>query len=89
MLKYLFVMFTDKMKDLTVSWVPTRYEVDEVEGIPLTKKMCDRWNKTWAFQAKPDDLLIATYAKAGKCVNIQSSWDDTLNSPGMENEASL
>ncbi|KAJ6667465.1 hypothetical protein lerEdw1_016586 [Lerista edwardsae] len=65
LLKHLFIMFMDKMKDLTVSWDTTRYEVDEVEGIPLTKKMCDRWNKTWAFQAKPDDLLIATYAKAG------------------------
>ncbi|XP_066475167.1 sulfotransferase 1C4 isoform X1 [Tiliqua scincoides] len=58
-------MFMEKMKDLKVTWNMTRYEVDEVEGIPLTKKMCDRWNETWAFQAKPDDLLIATYAKAG------------------------
>ncbi|XP_061485380.1 sulfotransferase 1C1-like isoform X3 [Rhineura floridana] len=54
-----------KMKELKVDWDVTRYEVGEVEGIPLTKEICDTWDKIWAFQAKPDDLLIATYAKAG------------------------
>ncbi|XP_010573990.1 PREDICTED: sulfotransferase 1C1-like isoform X3 [Haliaeetus leucocephalus] len=27
--------------------------------------MCTRWDQVWKFKARPDDLLIATYAKAG------------------------
>lgn len=58
-----------KMKQLKLDWEVTRSEVGEVKGIPFTKKICDKWNEIWAFQAKPDDLLISTYAKAGKFVN--------------------
>lgn len=32
----------------------------------MTKMISDNWDKIWNFQAKPDDLLIATYAKAGR-----------------------
>ncbi|CAI5772013.1 Sulfotransferase 1C1 [Podarcis lilfordi] len=55
----------EKMEELKLDWVVKRSEVGEVEGIPLTKEICEKWHKIWAFQAKPDDLLIATYAKAG------------------------
>ncbi|XP_033003555.1 sulfotransferase 1C4 [Lacerta agilis] len=55
----------EKMKELKLDWDVKRFEVGEVRGIPLTKEICDKWHKIWAFQAKPDDLLIATYAKAG------------------------
>uniref|UniRef100_A0ABM5FZ08 Sulfotransferase n=1 Tax=Pogona vitticeps TaxID=103695 RepID=A0ABM5FZ08_9SAUR len=48
-----------------VDWDVTRRETVEVGGVLLTKQTCDIWDKIWAFQAKPDDLLIATYAKAG------------------------
>ncbi|NWW91212.1 ST1C1 Sulfotransferase, partial [Rhynochetos jubatus] len=51
----------DKMEDLTVS----RAEIGKVEGIPLTKTICSTWDQLWKFKARPDDLLIATYAKAG------------------------
>lgn len=61
-------MSVEKKKAMKVDWKVTRYEVSEVEGIPLTTKIFDIWDKIWAFQAKPDDLLIATYAKAGKCM---------------------
>nr|XP_055233407.1 sulfotransferase 1C1-like [Gorilla gorilla gorilla] len=40
-------------------------EFSQVNGIILQKKMCDFWDKIWNFQAKPDDLLIASYPKAG------------------------
>ncbi|KAL8190078.1 UNVERIFIED_CONTAM: hypothetical protein K2H54_039062 [Gekko kuhli] len=50
---------------MKIGWEVTRNEIAEVEGIPLTTRTYDIWDKIWAFQAKPDDLLIATYAKAG------------------------
>ncbi|XP_016057336.1 PREDICTED: sulfotransferase 1C4-like [Miniopterus natalensis] len=40
-------------------------EVSQVEGIVLEKNLCNNWDKIWNFQAKPDDLLIASYPKAG------------------------
>ncbi|XP_015276933.1 PREDICTED: sulfotransferase 1C1-like [Gekko japonicus] len=58
-------MSVEKKKGTTVHWEVTRNEIAEVEGIPLTTRMYGIWDKIWAFQAKPDDLLIATYAKAG------------------------
>ncbi|XP_062982280.1 sulfotransferase 1C4 isoform X2 [Elgaria multicarinata webbii] len=53
------------MEELKVHSDMTRTELGEVEGIPLTTMTCDTWDKIWAFQAKPDDLLIASYAKSG------------------------
>ncbi|XP_039388576.1 sulfotransferase 1C4 isoform X2 [Mauremys reevesii] len=55
----------DKMKDLSLECSVTRSETDEVGGVLLPKKVCDRWDQIWNFRARPDDLLIATYAKAG------------------------
>ncbi|KAJ1125174.1 hypothetical protein NDU88_003610 [Pleurodeles waltl] len=43
----------------------TRPEHAEVEGIPLAKTTCDMWDQIWRFKARPDDLLICTYPKAG------------------------
>ncbi|XP_007501261.1 sulfotransferase 1C4-like [Monodelphis domestica] len=42
-----------------------REEVSEVRGVVMLKSSCDAWNKIWDFQAKPDDLLISSYPKAG------------------------
>ncbi|XP_062982283.1 sulfotransferase 1C4 isoform X3 [Elgaria multicarinata webbii] len=55
----------ENMEELKVHSDMTRTELGEVEGIPLTTMTCDTWDKIWAFQAKPDDLLIASYAKSG------------------------
>ncbi|NWW49210.1 ST1C1 Sulfotransferase, partial [Pedionomus torquatus] len=57
-------MALDKMKDLNLESM-LRAELVEVEGIPLSKPMCSTWEKVKKFKARPDDLLIATYAKAG------------------------
>ncbi|XP_021567996.1 sulfotransferase 1C4-like [Carlito syrichta] len=40
-------------------------ETSQVNGILLPKKLCDIWDEVWNFQAQPDDLLIASYPKAG------------------------
>ncbi|KAJ7319740.1 hypothetical protein JRQ81_019251 [Phrynocephalus forsythii] len=53
------------MERVMVDCAVTRSETGEVGGVLLTKQVCDIWDKIWAFQAKPDDLLIATYTKAG------------------------
>uniref|UniRef100_A0A670JMJ6 Sulfotransferase n=2 Tax=Podarcis muralis TaxID=64176 RepID=A0A670JMJ6_PODMU len=42
-----------------------RPELGEVDGIPLAKATCQEWSRIQNFQAKPDDLLICTYPKAG------------------------
>uniref|UniRef100_A0A4X2JW89 Sulfotransferase n=1 Tax=Vombatus ursinus TaxID=29139 RepID=A0A4X2JW89_VOMUR len=42
-----------------------REEVSQVRGVVLQKSTCEYWNKIWDFQAKPDDVLISSYPKAG------------------------
>nr|XP_056719122.1 sulfotransferase 1C2-like [Euleptes europaea] len=37
----------------------------EVEGVPLVSSMAEEWGHLWGFKARPDDLLICTYPKAG------------------------
>lgn len=37
----------------------------EINGVPLISYMLDDWDPIWNFQARPDDLLICTYPKAG------------------------
>ncbi|XP_042328073.1 sulfotransferase 1C4-like [Sceloporus undulatus] len=36
-----------------------------IEGIPLFEDTVDQWQTIWNFKAKPNDLLICTYPKAG------------------------
>ncbi|KAL8176888.1 UNVERIFIED_CONTAM: Sulfotransferase 1C1 [Gekko kuhli] len=42
-----------------------RSKPQEVEGVPLHSETVDNWGLLWAFAARPDDLLISTYPKAG------------------------
>ncbi|KAK9397406.1 sulfotransferase 1C2-like [Crotalus adamanteus] len=37
----------------------------ELEGIPLLSGLVENWNLISGFQARPDDLLLCTYPKAG------------------------
>ncbi|XP_035414002.1 sulfotransferase 1C4 [Cygnus atratus] len=58
-------MALDKMEKLHLEDKMIQTELCELEGIPLTKPIYSIWDQVWNFKARPDDLLIATYAKAG------------------------
>lgn len=59
-------MSLEEMKGLHLQGEYIKPETKEVNGILMTKIVSDKWDKIWNFQAKPDDLLIATYVKSGK-----------------------
>nr|XP_004665421.1 sulfotransferase 1 family member D1 [Jaculus jaculus] len=42
-----------------------RRELVEVRGIPLFWSIAEQWSQVESFEARPDDLLIATYPKSG------------------------
>ncbi|XP_059544314.1 sulfotransferase 1C4-like isoform X1 [Myotis daubentonii] len=54
----------EKKKELEWALIPPA-EVSQVDGIVLEKNICNSWDKIWNFEAKPDDLLIVSYPKAG------------------------
>ncbi|XP_048373839.1 sulfotransferase 1C2-like [Sphaerodactylus townsendi] len=37
----------------------------EVEHVPVVSSLAEEWGNVWGFKARPDDLLICTYPKAG------------------------
>ncbi|XP_037754765.1 sulfotransferase 1C2 [Chelonia mydas] len=43
----------------------TRCQLAAVRGVPLPSDTAQLWGRIWGFQARPDDLLICTYPKAG------------------------
>ncbi|XP_068102659.1 sulfotransferase 1C1-like [Hyperolius riggenbachi] len=50
--------YLEQMKDVEV-------KLGHVDGIPLIQSTCDMWDKFYNVQAREDDILIATYPKAG------------------------
>ncbi|XP_068199567.1 cytosolic sulfotransferase 3-like [Antennarius striatus] len=44
---------------------PPRPELFEFHGVPMTHYFTDLWERVQNFKARPDDILIATYPKAG------------------------
>ncbi|XP_069840579.1 sulfotransferase 1C4-like isoform X2 [Dendropsophus ebraccatus] len=48
----------EKMKDVT-------FTLGEIQGVPLPANTCKIWDQIYNFQAREDDILIATFPKAG------------------------
>ncbi|XP_042347740.1 cytosolic sulfotransferase 3-like [Plectropomus leopardus] len=44
---------------------PPRPELFDFHGVPMVHYFTDNWENVQNFQARPDDILIATYPKAG------------------------
>ncbi|XP_026189433.1 cytosolic sulfotransferase 3-like [Mastacembelus armatus] len=45
--------------------LPPRGELFDFHGVSMTHYFTDNWENVQNFQARPDDILIATYPKAG------------------------
>lgn len=44
----------------------TREALFQIQGIPLPERVVKYWARVEQFQASKEDLLIATYPKAGR-----------------------
>ncbi len=54
----------------------TRGVLFDFNGVAMTRYFTDNWENVQKFQARPDDILIATYPKAGeytRTINITAS----------------
>ena len=49
---------------------PPRPEMFDFHGVSMTKYFTDNWDNVQNFKARPDDILIATYPKAGGDVRL-------------------
>ena len=45
--------------------MPPRPNLFDFHGVSMVHYFTDNWEKIQNFQARPDDILIATYPKAG------------------------
>uniref|UniRef100_A0A671KTF8 Sulfotransferase n=1 Tax=Sinocyclocheilus anshuiensis TaxID=1608454 RepID=A0A671KTF8_9TELE len=54
-----------EIPDLSSMKLPSRPELFDFEGVSMIHYFTDNWEKVKNFQARPDDILISTYAKAG------------------------
>ncbi|KAM3617878.1 uncharacterized protein V6R79_012274 [Siganus canaliculatus] len=51
--------------DPTKMDLPPRPELIDFHGVAMTHYFTDNWENIQSFQARPDDILLATYPKAG------------------------
>uniref|UniRef100_A0A8C2BPG8 Sulfotransferase n=1 Tax=Cyprinus carpio TaxID=7962 RepID=A0A8C2BPG8_CYPCA len=54
-----------EIPDMASKKLPCRPEMFDFEGISMTHFFTENWEKVRNFQSRPDDILIATYPKAG------------------------
>lgn len=50
---------------------PPRPTLFDFHGICMTKYFTENWDNVQNFKARPDDIVIATYPKAGGCIYSQ------------------
>lgn len=54
----------------------TRERLSHIQGIPLLERVVKYWPRVEKFQASEEDLLIATYPKAGRVQNDSKQHDE-------------
>nr|XP_055023490.1 cytosolic sulfotransferase 3-like [Misgurnus anguillicaudatus] len=54
-----------EIPDVASVQIQSRPEMFDFEGVSMTNLFTDNWENVKNFQARPDDILIATYPKAG------------------------
>ncbi|KAM3917750.1 sulfotransferase 1C1-like [Leptodactylus fuscus] len=60
-----------------------RFPLIPIHGVPLMKPIADSWERIEKFQARPDDILISTYPKAGTTW-MQEIVDSIMNEGEVE-----
>nr|AAH78536.1 MGC85375 protein [Xenopus laevis] len=53
------------MEELAEEMENFQVTMGHIEGVPLPGPTCDEWDTIYNFQAREDDILIATYPKSG------------------------
>eukprot|EP00064_Thunnus_orientalis_P025374 superscaffoldBa00012677_g25734 len=62
----------------------SRPELFDFHGVSMTHYSTDNWENIQKFQARPDDILIASYPKAGLSINMNSMCNCSLTDVYME-----
>uniref|UniRef100_A0A3B4FV87 Sulfotransferase n=1 Tax=Pundamilia nyererei TaxID=303518 RepID=A0A3B4FV87_9CICH len=55
----------DELPSFSQMEVPLRPEMFDFHGVSMTNVITDNWDNVQDFKARPDDILISTYPKAG------------------------
>lgn len=50
--------------------LPPRPALFDFNGVSMTRYFTDNWENVQNFKARPDDIVIATYPKAGGTIGI-------------------
>lgn len=58
-------MDPELMENLAEELKNVTFKMGSVQGVPLPESTCDIWDQIHNFQAREDDILIATFPKAG------------------------
>ncbi|KAE8577684.1 hypothetical protein XENTR_v10023014 [Xenopus tropicalis] len=53
------------MEEVVKKMLNAQVIMGHIEGVPLPDSTCDAWDSIYNFQAREDDILVATFPKAG------------------------
>lgn len=65
------IHFDFKGKSFSQMELPPRPQLFDFNGVSMTNIFTDNWDNVQNFKARPDDILIATYPKAGTDLYIK------------------
>uniref|UniRef100_A0A4W6ESB1 Sulfotransferase n=1 Tax=Lates calcarifer TaxID=8187 RepID=A0A4W6ESB1_LATCA len=53
-------------------------ELFDFHGVSMTHYFTENWENIQTFQVRPDDILLATYPKAGLSTNLSKVWHQII-----------